>query len=278
MKETDPFSVVYEIYTRYWPHETPDHVLRSESRRLAFALAVLLDRVPPPGIAVDLGGGWGAFSCACAAVGYRAILVDDYGDPGHANQDLRHRMPGDYAVETVRRDFITDGLAFEPNSIDAITSFDSMEHWHHSPRKLFHQAIDALRPGGLFFLGAPNCNDFAKRITVPLGVAEWSPFEWWYHEPVFRSHVREPSVSDFPKIAADLGLTDVRVWGRCDSLQLHGNRLVRAIGKVLSYPLSLQASLCTQIYFAGRKSVETRLRLAGSASAHANEVRQSALE
>ncbi len=78
----------------------------------------------------------------------------------------------------------------------------------------------ALRPGGLFLISAPNCNDFGKRITVPLGIAEWSSFDWWYHKPVFRSHVREPSVRDFRQIAQDLNLVNSRVYGRNDSLLL----------------------------------------------------------
>ena len=90
-----------------------------------------------------------------------------------------------------------------------------------------------------------------------MGLAQWSPFEFWYHEPVFRSHVREPSVSDYYKIAADLGLTRVRVWGTCDSFQMSGSRVVRVLGKVLSYPLSLRSTFCTEIYLAGNKPQAT---------------------
>jgi SAM-dependent methyltransferase len=253
MNCSELYAVVHDIYTRYWPKDTAQNVIDSESRRLAADLSVVVEMIGPRGTVVDLGGGWGAFSCACSAIGYRAVLVDDYGDPGHQANDIRHQMPADFNVQTVRRDFIKEGIDFEPESVDAFTSFDSIEHWHHSPRKLFHQMMESLRPGGLFFIGGPNCNDFAKRITVPLGLAHWSPFEWWYHEPVFRSHVREPSVADYRKIAADLLLKDVRIWGRCDSLQLNSRRVVRLLGKFLNYPLSLRASLCTQIYLAGRK-------------------------
>ena len=167
-------------------------------------------------------------------------------------------MPYDYGVQVVRRDVSRDGIDFEPASIDAFTSFDSIEHWHRSPKAAFHQMMAALRPGGLFLISAPNCNDFAKRITVPLGIAEWSSFDWWYHQPLFRSHVREPSVRDLRRIADDLKLNNVRVYGRNDSLQLSSRSLVRLIGEPLDYFLRLRPALCTEIYLMGCKSVDDR--------------------
>jgi SAM-dependent methyltransferase len=253
VQREDYYKIVYDIYIRYWPKSTPRNLIHAESRRLSGNMAVLADRIGSGRSVVDLGGGWGAFACACAAIGFRAINVDDCGDPGYDQGDNRYRMVNDFGVEVIRRDIIRDGIDFASESIDAFTSFDSLEHWHNSPRKLFRQVIQALKPGGLLMIGCPNCNDIAKRITVPLGIAEWSPFESWYHEPMFRSHVREPSVSDFYKIAADLGLTQVKVWGTCDSFQLSGRRLVRSIGRMLNSLLSLRPSLCTEIYLVGHK-------------------------
>jgi SAM-dependent methyltransferase len=253
VQREDFYKIVYDIHTRYWPQSTPRNLIDAESRRLSGNMAVLADTVVPGGAVVDLGGGWGAFACACAAIGYRETIVDDCGDSGYGQEDKRHRMVKDYGVEVIRRDIVKDGINFAPNSIDAFTSFHSLEHWHNSPRKLFHQVMQALKPGGLLMIGCPNCNDIAKRITVPLGLAEWSPFEAWYNEPMFRSHVREPSVADFYKIAADLGLTQVRVWGTCDSFQLSGRWPVRFMGRIMNYLLSLRPSLCTEIYIAGHK-------------------------
>jgi SAM-dependent methyltransferase len=44
-----------------------------------------------------------------------------------------------------------------------------MEHWHRSPKALFHEALTWLRPGGLLVIGVPNCVNLRKRLTVPLG-------------------------------------------------------------------------------------------------------------
>jgi SAM-dependent methyltransferase len=252
-------SVVRDIYRRYWPSNTPTHVVESDVRRFAASLGVLVNSIGTRGTVVDLGGGWGVFACASAALGFHAVTVDDCGDAGFAaSGDPRQRMPHDYGVEVVWRDVARDGIEFEPESIDAFTSFDSIEHWHNSPKTAFHQMMAALRPGGVFLLSAPNCNDFAKRITVPLGIAEWSSFDWWYHQPVFRSHVREPSVRDFRRIAQDLRLTNVRVYGRNDSLLLSSRKIVRLLGEPLDYLLKLWPALCTEIYLMGCKPVDDR--------------------
>jgi hypothetical protein len=88
-----------------------------------------------------------------------------------------------------------------------------MEHWHHSPKALFGQLMRALRPGGLFFLGVPNCVNLRKRLMVPLGRGKWSPMGDWYEQPVFRGHVREPDVDDLWYIARDLALVDAACSG-----------------------------------------------------------------
>ena len=50
---------------------------------------------------------------------------------------------------------VAEGIADLPE-FDAITCFDSMEHWHASPKALFHQAVAKLKPGGLFIFHTPN--------------------------------------------------------------------------------------------------------------------------
>ena len=112
---------------------------------------------------------------------------------------------------------IADLLNFDFGAVsplDAVTSFDSMDHWHRSPRSTFHAAVSALRPGGVFLLSVPNAANARKRIAVPLGKNVCSRMEEWYDKPTFREHVREPVVADLKYIAADLGLSDVRIIGR----------------------------------------------------------------
>jgi 2-polyprenyl-3-methyl-5-hydroxy-6-metoxy-1,4-benzoquinol methylase len=203
-------------------------------------------------VIADIGGGICPFSPACAALGMKVTLVDDFADrvnhtdPG-SNALALHRELG---VEVIARD-VTKGLSLPANRFDAITCFDAMEHWHNSPKTLFHGLMESLRPGGWFILSVPNCVNLRKRITVPLGYGKWSPVSLWYDDPVFRGHVREPDIDDLRYIAADLGLKDAKVFGRN---WLGFNRPgLRAMMPVIDGILRLRPSLCANIYLAGRK-------------------------
>lgn len=71
----------------------------------------------------------------------------------------------------------------------------------------------AIKPGGGFILGVPNCVSLRKRLTVPFGYGKWSSMADWYELPVFRGNVREPDVADLVFIARDIRLVDIRNIG-----------------------------------------------------------------
>jgi SAM-dependent methyltransferase len=246
----DVREVLAAIARRYPPGLVP--VQLADIERTAFHIGLA---GPAPGRAVcDLGGGVGLFSVGCAAVGMRAILVDDFRDPvnlevGPEVLEL-HRS---YGVEVQSRDLIEDGVSFPPASLDAVTSFDSIEHWHHSPKRLFHAALEGLRPGGTFVLGAPNCVNLRKRLTVLAGSASWSRMEEWYESRRFRGHVREPDVGDLRYVARDLGLEDVRILGRNWLGLASSRRSVRLAAGAGDRVLRARPSLCSDIYLVGRK-------------------------
>ena len=52
-------------------------------------------------------------------------------------------------------------------TVDVFTCFDSMEHWHNSPRALLHTLLRMLKPRGMLLLATPNCVNLRNRITVP---------------------------------------------------------------------------------------------------------------
>ena len=161
-----------------------------------------------------------------------------------------HRGAG---VAVMQRDPLVEGFGFPAGSLDVVTTFGSMEHWHHSPRPLFAAVMDALVPGGLFVLSAPNCVSFAKRIKVPLGRAKWSRMADWYDAARFRGHVREPDVSDLRYIAADMGLVEVEVLGRNWIGQLSQRPALRATAGILDRVLRPWPTLCSDLYLVGRK-------------------------
>jgi SAM-dependent methyltransferase len=68
-----------------------------------------------------------------------------------------------YGVEVVRANVVSDALPFQPGSLDAVTCFDSMEHWHRSPKTLFSSVMTTLKPGGVFILGVPNRANLRRR-------------------------------------------------------------------------------------------------------------------
>lgn len=243
-------------------HEYPGEMVEDQLLdipRIAFHLRLALDsvdRTEAAGLAIcDLGGGVGMFSVACAALGFRrTVLVDDFLDPvnertGDSILELHRR----HGVEIVSRDLIGRGIADLEGEFDIVTTFDSMEHWHHSPRRLFDQVVGKLKPGGAFVLGAPNCVNLRKRLAVPLGFGKWSSLADWYDEDAFRGHVREPDVDDLRRIAGRMGLEDVSILGRNWLGYYLRNPALRTLARWADFPLRLRPSLCSDIYMTGRK-------------------------
>lgn len=229
---------------------------RSDVDRQVFHVDLVRSLLEPGARVVDIGGGVSSFSLGCARVGFDAAVVDDFGDSVSATYgDEALRVHRELDVEVISRDVIAEGLGMKPESVDMFATFDSMEHWHNSPKALFAEVMDTLRPGGWFFMGVPNAVNLRKRIAVPLGRAKWSQMSDWYETPVFRGHVREPDVADLHYIARDMGLADVQILGR--NWQGHANpspRVQRAT-RALDPLLRRRPTLCSDIYLLGRKPV-----------------------
>jgi len=206
----------------------------------------------------DIGGGIGIFSVGCAVIGFRkVVLVDDFRD--RINEEVGasifdiHRH---YGVRVISRDVVAQGLCDLDETLDVVTSFDSMEHWHNSPKKLFHELLSMMPPGGRFVLGIPNCVSLRKRLTVPFGRGKWSLWKDWYEPAIFRGHVREPDVQDLWNIAEDLGLKNVSVSGRNWLGYNSSSRFVRILTPFVDHLIRLKPSLCADIYLAGNKPAE----------------------
>lgn len=242
-------DVVADLHRRYYP--AGDY--SGEIERQSFNVSLVRSRLRDGDTVCDIGAGWGLFATACAAVGLKAIAVDDRGDAGFNDSgDKRLRMPADHGVRVIARDVVTDGLDLPASSVHAFTSFDSMEHWHQSPKRLFHQMMNSLVPGGLFILGVPNASNLRKRVEAVLGQTEWSSMGEWYERPQFRSHVREPNVRDLRYIARDLGLGNVQVIGR-NYQGLISSAAVRIVTRAIDRPLRLFPTLCADIYLVAEK-------------------------
>lgn len=240
--------------------EYPSDLIAVEQRdvpRMTYNIRLALRYARAQPVICDVGGGICMFSLGLAALGYRSILVDDFGDEfcrefAQSAVGLHRR----YGVEIMSRDVISNGLDLAPASIDVVTCFHTMEHFHNSPKRLFHQLVAALRPGGVFVLGVPNRVNLRKRVMVPIGHAPWTSMESWYEQEIFRSHVREPDVPDLRYICRDLGLEVLEIAGR--NWQGHKNKspFIRFLAHSADRTLQQIPSLCSDIYVVGRKDAK----------------------
>jgi hypothetical protein len=252
---TEIDAIVNKIVRKYWIGYAP-YLIENYILRHVFEVGLLVKSLggAKGKVVADVGGGWGAFAASCSALGMKTILIDDFGDAGMSNsEDPRHCLAKDYGVSVVSRDAVGKGLGLAPGSVDAVTSFDMIEHLHASPREFLRESVNALHANGVLLLGAPNCVNLRKRITVPLGRGQWSDFSDWYGCEIFRGHVREPDVEDLKKIVQDLRLSEYRILGR-NWLGLGGSsRLVRVAAGIGDRILRFWPSLCSNIYLVGWK-------------------------
>lgn len=220
--------------------------------RIAFQLEILAANIPKNGTIADIGGGINLFGLGAIEMGYTYHLVDDFSDRWHSEAEEFIEIEKERGVKIISQDILSEPFPFPPHTIDAVTSFDCLEHLPISPKPLLHDMTVALRPGGVMFLGVPNCVNLRKRMTVPFGIGKWSPMQEWYEEPRFRGHVREPDVEDLHYIAQDLGLTQTQILGRNWLGYSSRYRLAKLATPYVDRILQLRPSLCSNIYLLGR--------------------------
>lgn len=225
--------------------------------RIADELSFVIRELSSPveeSTVVDIGAGIGFFAPACVGLGFkRVIVVDDFGDSSDPEWDRVamsvHRQLG---IEVVQADVSRDGLP-DIGDVDVCTTFASLEHWHHNPRRVFRQMAAALRRGGVCAIGAPNCANLRKRLAAPFGSVVWTPLEQWYGPEIFRGHVREPNLQDLRVIALDMGLERIRTYGRNWSGLHSRDSLRRVLTGFVDKGLRLWPSGCADIYVTGVK-------------------------
>jgi len=219
---------------------------------------------------LDLGAGLGAFAPLARLLGLEVCIVDDFGGGGgvedKADPSLQRVLARfrDLGVEIVDRNLLSDPLPAEDETIDLAVSFHSLEHWHHSPRRLFAEICRALRPGGALMLAAPNSVNLRKRLAAALGRSPLGALEEWYHEgdPVFRGHVREPTLAELEQLAEWNGLRLLTSGGR-NFIARDSIRFTRGAGwrpslyrtaLALADPaLRLRAPLCSDLHVVAAK-------------------------
>ncbi len=254
-------------------HRFPEALIESQLEdldRIAFQIDLVERRAGLDVRLCDIGSGVGLFPAACARLGMRVTMMDDFQHPfaedgnaeifadapdsvNYEQAEAALELHQSLGVDVQRKDPLVEKFGFPSESLDVVTSFDSMEHWHRSPKRLFRSIMDALVPGGLLILGVPNAVNLRKRITVPFGYGKWSHMAHWYETERFRGHVREPDVDDLRYIARDLDLTEVEILGHNWAGHLSRNKWIRRATALVDRPLRLRPSLCSDLYLIGRK-------------------------
>jgi SAM-dependent methyltransferase len=215
------------------------------------------------GTIIDLGGSNGFHASVCSSMGMKAYCVDNFKirgmgtmDDYYFDDDLEaEKVSKELGVNFVHTDLLTWEPEFEDESIDAVMTFDNIEHLHHSPRGTYQKLFKKVKKGGYFLIGAPNAANILKRLRILLGKNVFSPLDDWYFHPKFIGHVREPIIEDYYQIANDLGLEVVKIIGRnWLGYQKYGDQGVKA--KLIAGADQLLRpfpSLCSDIYILAKK-------------------------
>jgi SAM-dependent methyltransferase len=222
---------------------------------------------------VDLGAGLSVFGPLCRAYGMDVTLVDDFGggggvdlgQPGTA-QPVLQVLEGELGLHIVRENFLENPLPLPDASVDVVTCFHSLEHWHHSPKRLFAEIVRIIKPGGFLVIATPNAVNLRKRVYVLLGRTNYPALREWYYEgePVFRGHVREPTLADLCQLLEWNGFAVVAKYGRNfigrQSQALSGlpAPLVNALAVGSQAFLQLFPRLCSDLHVVGKKIGEGR--------------------
>ena len=224
--------------------------------RYAFNVRLVLK---PGAHLIDLGCGTGAFPLVCAELGMRVTVIDEWLDPVHLTRDgqtILH-LYEQHGIETIRADLLsfTFPQAWQ-GMVNVVSCFESMEHWHDSPRNLFRQVAQALKPGGKLVLSAPNAVAAHNRLLVLLGRTNYHPWTDFYNGHVpFQGHVREPVVAELRSIAEDLGLTKVQIRGKYWLAQRMPGSL-SLLARLADRLFEQFPPLCGMLYLVAEKPVE----------------------
>jgi len=121
---------------------------------------------------LDIGSGYGSNVLAARQAGIDAIGIDiEPFEVEFARNRLRAERPDDSAEEVY---ILGSGLTlpFEDQTFDLVTIMNVLEHVHDY-RKLLHEAVRVLRPGGMLYALCPNYAAFRQEAHYHV---PWLPF------------------------------------------------------------------------------------------------------
>jgi cyclopropane fatty-acyl-phospholipid synthase-like methyltransferase len=183
---------------------------------------------------------------------HKSVLVDDFSDSSNNNKEIKNMLKK-FNVNFFSYNLLSNDIIRLKEKYDIITCFHTIEHLHHSPKKLLTHISKIIKKEGSFILCAPNSNNIKKRIECLFGVYAWSNLNDYFNSNIFRGHVREPSITDLIFFVKYMNLKIVKVYGRNWQGLSSGSRFIRIISIIFDRLLRLFPSLCSDIYIVGKK-------------------------
>lgn len=246
-------NILPQLATEYH-HQMPKEIIQQNLHRIAYEHSLVFHN---QGSYVDVGAGIGMLALACKLTGVDSVsIIEDFADPWHdseATTDFTDVLKN-HDVKIINGNALTLDWPIPDNSLDCVSSFDSLEHWPHSPAHLFGEIKRVLKPGGKFVLGAPNAVNILKRIRVVTGKTNLPKWKDFYEQTPWRGHIHEPTLSEFHEIMETLEFETVYTGGRNWLAYRSGysNMKLQMVKTVIPL-LNKFPTLCSDLYIVGRK-------------------------
>lgn len=230
----------------------------------------------PGGTVVDLGGGTTLVNGVLARLGMNVHVLDlmeeyhseraFYSDSARASFDFLRSQ----GVQFLKTDLTDCDLRqhFPLGAVDRIVSNHTLEHFHHSPRKLLESSVAVLADGGLMVIEVPNAVNFLKRIKVLFGRTNYPPYGEFYSNAHYSGHVREYSVGDLTALARLLGFVDWKIYGKNWHGALYFTIKNRHAALLADRTLQLFPGLGGSLFLEARKSAGDRAPSSGPAGVY----------
>jgi len=206
----------------------------------------------PSGTFVDIGGALNPVNAVLAEMGMQVSVVDF--DVKKYMRDSRYSILKEVGVQFIEADGLDyrfDGFADE--SIDAIGSFHTFEHFHHSPRNLCGCAMLKLRSGGKFVIETPNAANLKKRIGLLFGKTNYLGFDAYYESEQYWLHIREYTIEDMMYLAKRLNFSNWKIFGLNYFGQFYPGKGPLWHLAPFDYALRMRPGLCSAIFLTGTK-------------------------
>jgi len=202
---------------------------------------------------LDIGGGLGLFSIGLKILNvHKSVIVDDFSELFNSNKEVKNIFKK-FNVNFLKINLLSSDIIKLKDKYDIVTCFHTIEHFHHSPKKLLIRISKIIKKDGLFILCTPNSNNIKKRIECFFGVYNWSNMHDYFYSDEFRGHVREPNIADLIFFTKYMNLKIVKIYGRNWQGLSSNNKFVRIISTILDKFLRLFPSLCSDIYIVAKK-------------------------